>query len=160
VAWHVASFLNISYNFKYFIKNLFCSENKYEGAAMGRREGVAMGVEGAAIGRRGRGRPQGPRTNKHGRPMKETLSSKYGASIEQYLHNGVMSEVSYKRSIQSIHTEAVSSARSRQGQNPLIKRRPPAVSESEDSLPRPFQTTLSQLRSTYCSRLKSYQLKI
>jgi hypothetical protein len=91
--------------------------------------------------------------------MKETLSSKYGPSIEQYLHDQVMFEVSYK-SLQSIHTEAVSNAKSKQRSNPLIQHRPLAVTASETSLLRPFQTTLSQLLSTYCSSLKTYQLKI
>ena len=105
-------------------------------------------------------RPPGPRKNKNGRPMKETLSSKYGESIEQFLQNGIMSEVTYKRAIKTIHTQAVSAAKAKQKVNPLLERHPPAVSASESSLPRPFQTTMSQLRSTYCSDLKSYQLKI
>ena len=92
--------------------------------------------------------------------MKETLSSKYGESIEQFLQNGIMSEVTYKRAIKTIHTQAVSAAKAKQKVNPLLERHPPAVSASENSLPRPFQTTMSQLRSTYCSDLKSYQLKI
>jgi hypothetical protein len=102
----------------------------------------------------------GPRKNKYGRPMKETLSSKYGPSVEKYLQDGFMSEVSYKRTLQAIHTEAVNDAKSKQSHNPLIQRPPPAVSASENSLPRIFQTTLSRLRSTYCSDLKSYELKI
>jgi hypothetical protein len=90
-------------------------------------------------------RPSGPGTKTKGRPMKETLSSKYGASIEQYLHNGVMSEVSYKRAIQDIHSKAVSAAKAKQGLNPLLQPHPPAVSASESSLPRVYQTTLSRL---------------
>jgi hypothetical protein len=38
--------------------------------------------------------PPGPRRNKHGRPLKETLQSKYGHVVELYLNeNGVMAEV-------------------------------------------------------------------
>jgi hypothetical protein len=62
------SFLNISDNFKYFIKKLFCSEKKYKGAIMGVGRGRPWGVgKGAAIGRRGRGRPQGVRRAGGGR---------------------------------------------------------------------------------------------
>jgi hypothetical protein len=71
-----------------------------------------------------------------------------------------MSKVSYKRSLQAIHTEAVSIVKSKYSHNPLIQRPLPAVSASESSLPRIFQTTLLRLRSTYCSDLKSYKLKI
>jgi hypothetical protein len=93
--------------------------------------------------------------------MKETLLSKYGSSIEKYSNDdGIMSEVFYKRSLQAIHMEAVGDAKKKQRNNPLIGRPPPAVSASESSLPRSYQTTLSRLRSTYCSDLKTYKLKI
>jgi REP element-mobilizing transposase RayT len=78
----------------------------------------------------------GPRKNKCGRPLKETLSSKYGPSVEKYLQNGVMSEVFYYKTLQAIHTEAVSDAKKKQRHNPLIQCHPPAVSASEGSLPR------------------------
>jgi hypothetical protein len=105
--------------------------------------------------------PPGPRKNKYGRPLKETLSSRYMKVVEPYLNqNGIMAEVSYKRAIESIHTSAVRNAIKKQKINPLIGRIPPPVNVSEERLSRTFRTTLSQLRSTYCSALKSYQAKI
>jgi hypothetical protein len=67
--------------------------------------------------------PLGPRRNKHGSPLKETLQSKYGHVVEPYLNeNGVMAGVSYKRTRDSIHTAAVQSAIRNQSPNPLIGR--------------------------------------
>jgi hypothetical protein len=106
-------------------------------------------------------RSQGPRTNAEGRPMKETLSSKYYDSIQHFLNDdGVMSEVTYKRTLKTIHSDTVKQTISLQGINPLIGRRPPVVSTTEQKLPRPFRVIIHQLRSTQCSLLKCYQLKI
>jgi hypothetical protein len=91
--------------------------------------------------------------------MKETLSSKYFDSIEQFLHEGVMSQVSYKHAIQTVHSESISIARNQQSVNPLIGRKPPVVSITERKLSRPFRTVLRQLRSTKCSMLRDYLLK-
>ena len=53
----------------------------------------------------------GPRGNKNGRPLKETLSSKYMHVVEPLLNqDGVMAEVSYKRALSTIHTSAVCDA--------------------------------------------------
>jgi hypothetical protein len=105
--------------------------------------------------------PPGARRNKHGRPMKKTLAFKYMHELEPYLNeNGVIPEISNKKIIDSIHTEAVQKAIAEQGPNPLLGRIPPPVSVSERSLPCEVRITLSQLRSTHCSALKSYQKKI
>jgi anthranilate/para-aminobenzoate synthase component II len=45
----------------------------------------------------------GPETNSKSRPMKETLSSKHLSSMEHFLSDEVMSQVSYKRTLKSIH---------------------------------------------------------
>jgi hypothetical protein len=92
--------------------------------------------------------------------MKETVSSKYLSSVDHFLSNGIMSEVSYKQTLKTIHSDAISQAKSQQGINPLLGCRPPPVSASEQRLTHPFRTILRQLRSTHCSLLKSYQLKI
>ena len=106
-------------------------------------------------------RPPGPRTNKAGRPMKETLSSKYLHTVQPYLNdNGVMSEVSYKRALQSIHSNAVSRALREQSNNVLLQRRPPAVSATKQLLPRAHRVVMRRLRSSYCSLLRDYQLRI
>jgi hypothetical protein len=102
----------------------------------------------------------GQRKNSKGRSMKETLSSKYLEAVQHFLHNGVMSQVSYKRTIQIIHSDTVNLAKNQQEINPLIGCKPPAVSITERKLTRPFRTVMRLLRSTQCSLLKSYQLKI
>jgi hypothetical protein len=105
-------------------------------------------------------RPPGPRTNSKGRPMKETLSSRYLSTVEHFLSNGVMSQVLYKRTLNIIHSDAVKLAKSQQSVNPLLGRIPPPVSASEQRLTRPFRTVLRRLRSTHCSLLMSYKFKI
>jgi hypothetical protein len=109
--------------------------------------------------------PPGPRTrkNKDGevRPLKETLFSRYGHELTPYLNDdGIIAEVSYNRTREAIHTKAVERAIRAQGPNRLLGHRPPIVADSERSLPRAFQTTLNQLRSDFCSALKSYQFFI
>ena len=42
----------------------------------------------------------------------------------------------------------------------MLQRRPPPVDKSEKSLPLIVKHTLSQLRSGFCARLKSYQFRI
>jgi hypothetical protein len=79
-------------------------------------------------------RPPGPRKNSKGRPMKETLSSKYLSSVDHFLSDGIMSEVSYKRTLKTIHSDTVSHVKSIQGINPLLGCRPPPVSASEQRL--------------------------
>ena len=44
--------------------------------------------------------------------------------------------------------------------NPILNTRPPVISKSEIHLPRPYRSALSQLRSNYCPKLKSYQHRI
>jgi hypothetical protein len=77
-------------------------------------------------------RPPGPRRNKNGRPMKETLASKYMPALEKHLNkDGVIPEISYKRVLKEIHTEAVKKAIAKQSPNPLLQRAPPPISNSE-----------------------------
>lgn len=53
--------------------------------------------------------PPDPRRSKNGRPLKETLSSKFMHVVEPYLNEAdVMAEMSYKGAISFIHTSAVS----------------------------------------------------
>jgi hypothetical protein len=78
--------------------------------------------------------------------------------VEPFLNNdGVMAEVSYKRTKDTIHANAVQKPIHSQGPNRLLGCRPPAVAESERFLPHAFQTTLNQMRSDFRSAQKSYQ---
>jgi hypothetical protein len=98
--------------------------------------------------------PSGPRR------MKETLQSRYMHAVEPYLYDKVIMEASYKRILSDIHMATVSAAISRPGPNRVLGCRPPAVSSSEKRLPRSWGTTLSHLRSDFCSKTKFYQFFI
>ena len=82
--------------------------------------------------------PPGPHTNKDGRPLMETLSSRYLPALEPYLHNGVISQVSYKRTLASIHSSAVQSAISNQRPNRVLQGPAQPVSQTERQLPRTY----------------------
>ena len=59
-----------------------------------------------------------------------------------------------------IHTDIVGRAIQNAGPNRVLGVRPPPVDASEVSLPRVSRTTLSQLCSGHCARLKEYQKRI
>jgi hypothetical protein len=99
----------------------------------------------------------GPHWIANGRPMKETLSSKFQDAIAPYLQDGVILAVLYKRTRDSIHTNAVHSYLESAIPNVILGTRPPEIHPSDQSFPRIYRTTLSQLRSDYCSSLNSYQ---
>ena len=94
------------------------------------------------------------------RDKKATLQSRFLKSLSPYLTNGTLPLDSYKQTIKSIHTSSVKNAISQAEPNPVLGVRPPVIDPSETTLPRPTRTTLSQLRSSYCRRLRSYQNRI
>jgi hypothetical protein len=100
--------------------------------------------------------PTGPRTNAAGRPMKETLSSRFSAAVSPFLQNGIVPEPSYIRTKEAIHTAAVRASIDKLKPNPVLSVKAPEVHASELSLPRVYQTTLNQLRSGKCACLHSY----
>jgi hypothetical protein len=100
--------------------------------------------------------PPGPRKNAQGRPLKETLSSKFGDAVAAYLQDGILLEIRYKKTEDQIPTAAVSASIAAAGPNPVLSVIPPDIHPSESSLPRVFQTTFYQLRGDKCSNLKSY----
>jgi hypothetical protein len=81
-----------------------------------------------------------PRTrkNKDGevRPLKETLSSRYGHELVLYLNDdGVIAEVSYKCTREAIHTKAVEKVIRAQGPNRLVGYRRRLRTFSSSSFP-------------------------
>jgi hypothetical protein len=59
-------------------------------------------------------RPPGHRVNaKTGRPLKETLASKYMPTVEPFLHDGVIKQISYKKTLDKIHSDAVNKTSTR-----------------------------------------------
>jgi hypothetical protein len=100
--------------------------------------------------------PPGPRTNKSGRPLKETLSSRFGDKVAPYLQDGVLLDINYKKTKDALHAFAVTNYFQSADPNALLGVEPPPVNPSESSLPRAYQTMLCQLRSKRCASLKLY----
>jgi hypothetical protein len=95
-------------------------------------------------------RPSGPRR------VKETLQSKYMRTVQPYLSDGVIKEIMYKKTLNAIHTSAVSAVISKQTPNKVLQCHPPAISASESKLSQALLCTLCQLCDNRCDRLKTY----
>ena len=91
---------------------------------------------------------QEPRT----RPMKETLHSRHHSTVPPRLGSNRM------ESHQNLHTHAVDSAI--QGNNRVLKKRPPPIADEEQRLNRRQRCTLSQLRSGHCHLLQDYKHRV
>jgi hypothetical protein len=102
--------------------------------------------------------PPGPWRNHHGRPLKETLASKFHDTIENHLLNGIVPETSYNRIRNDNHTSAVRDYLSSAAPNKAG--RPPEVSISEQTLSQAYRHTLAQLKDNRCSSLRTYQFFI
>ena len=94
------------------------------------------------------------------RNMKHTLQSRFHSSVSPFLVNNSLPPDSYRTTIQSLHTSAVASTLAARPPNRVLSSVPPPIAEEELSLPRPYRSTLSQLRSGFCPALNSYQAVI
>ena len=63
-------------------------------------------------------------------------------------------------SLQNMHTHAVDSAIQLQGDNRVLKKRPPPISDEEQRLNRRQRCILSQLRSGHCHLLQDYKHRV
>ena len=99
-------------------------------------------------------RNSGPRT------IKTSLQSKFLPSIAHHLTNGITSPDDYDNIITSLHTEAVQSAIQSFPPHRFLHQVPPPINPEELTLPRPFRTTLAQLRSGHCKALSGYRAEI
>jgi hypothetical protein len=84
--------------------------------------------------------------NNRGRPMKETLASKFHDTLAPYLQDGVIPAINYNRTKDTIHTSAVRAYLESAAPYPVLGCAPPEVDPSEMTLPHIYRTTLSQLR--------------
>ena len=98
--------------------------------------------------------PSGPREQKY------TLQSRFLPSVAPFLSNGTLPPNSYKSTIQSLHTSAVASSVTSRPHNRVLAVPAPPISEEEQSLPRPFRSALSQLRSGFSPALMSYREEV
>ena len=85
------------------------------------------------------------------RPMKETLHSRHHSTVLPRLGSNRM------ESHQNLHTHAVDSAIQLQGNNRILKKRPPPISDEVQRLNRRQRCTLSQLRSGHCHLLQDFK---
>jgi hypothetical protein len=95
------------------------------------------------------------------RKMKHTIYTKCIDSVRRHVNDdGCILKVNQKKVISSLHTAAVASAISELTPNKVLGRRLPDIAEIENSLPRAHQTVVSQLRSDYCIKLRTYLFSI
>ena len=88
------------------------------------------------------------------RPMKETLHSRHHSTVLPRLGSSRM------ESHQNLHTHAVESAIQLQGNNRVLKKPAPPISDEEQRLNRRQRCTLSQLRSGHCHLLQDYKHRV
>ena len=70
--------------------------------------------------------------------------------------DGVLDPGDYKKSLDTLHTEAVSNTIAKLGKNPILDTNPPPIASSESRLSRKQRSTLAQLRSGQCHLLNDY----
>jgi hypothetical protein len=92
------------------------------------------------------------------RPMKNTLRSFSKDRVNRASTHFPQGPI--RRIHQQIHTSTVQNTINNFPINSLLGTRPPRISKSEKKLPRISRTTLSQLRSGYCSALNSYRNRL
>ena len=98
--------------------------------------------------------PSGPRR------IKYTLQSRFTDSISHLLNGNVLPADEYRSALKTIHTQAVEQAIADFPPYRVLGTEPPSIHHEEQSLLRPHRSTLAQLRSGFCSALRSYQYRI
>ena len=88
------------------------------------------------------------------RPMKEILHSRHHSTVLHRLGSSRM------ENHQNLHTHTLDSATKLQGNNRVLKKRPPPISDEEQRLNRRQRYTLSQLRSGHCHILQDYKHRV
>ena len=94
------------------------------------------------------------------RNMKKPLQSRFHSRVEPYTVNGIVPPATYRSTIGSIHTDAVSQALASYRVNKVLGARPPVVAPEEASLPRAHRVALGRLRSGHSPVLNSYLMAI
>ena len=87
-------------------------------------------------------------------PWRRLLHSRHNSTVLPRLGSNRM------ESHQNLHTHAVDSAIQLQGNNRVLKKRPPPISDEEQRLNRRQRCTLSQLRSGHCHLLQDYKHRV
>ena len=92
------------------------------------------------------------------RKLKHTLHSKCIADVQPYLEaDGSLGRGIFGFVKNQLHTDIVRKASLNRGPNRVLGSHPPPIHASEAQLPRLTRTTLSQLRSGHCGKLRDFQ---
>ena len=94
------------------------------------------------------------------RAIRHTLQSRYYHDIRPFLVDDVIPIAMRKHTLTTLHCNAVQTAIAASSNSKLLNAPPPLVDAAEVSLPRPYRSALSQLRSGYCVALNDYQFRI
>ena len=94
------------------------------------------------------------------RRIKNTLQSRFSDSISHLLNHNVLPPDEYRSALSTTHTQTVEQALAEFPPNRVLGTEPPPIHPDEQSLLRSHRSTLAQLRSGFCSALRSYQFRI
>ena len=94
------------------------------------------------------------------RPIRRTLQSKRGPSIEDLVPSGGLSWEGYRAGLKSIHQTGLTEVLQSYQPNIVLGGYPPPINTLERNLPRSARCTLAQLRSGYSLLINSYKSKI
>ena len=92
--------------------------------------------------------------------MKQTIQSWFLHCVVPYLSSGILSPADFGTTIKSLHTKDVSIFKSLLSHNRVLQTASPQIALEDANLPRQYRTTLSQLCSSFSSRLHSYRERI
>jgi hypothetical protein len=99
----------------------------------------------------------GPRTNDKGRPLKETLSSRFFPAVEPHQRGGIVPNGLYGKIKEEIHTVSVQDFLIFVPPNKILGVKPPEIDPAKQSVPQVYRTTMAQLHDDKCSGLRNYQ---
>ncbi|XP_047740696.1 uncharacterized protein LOC125179243, partial [Hyalella azteca] len=94
------------------------------------------------------------------RPMKASIKTRFSHLVAPFLADGIMPDGAYGEAKRSLRREIATRVAATAVNNAVRTTPPPPIAAEEASLPRPYRSALSQLRSGYCSSLASYTHRI
>ena len=104
---------------------------------------------------------QGSLLDQGSRKLKHTLRSKCIADVQPYLEaDGSLGRGNFGFVKNKLHTDIVRKATSNRGPNCVLGSHPPPIHACEAGLPRLTRTTLAQLCSGHCGKLRDFQKRI
>ncbi|XP_018013347.1 uncharacterized protein LOC108670388 [Hyalella azteca] len=90
------------------------------------------------------------------RPIKASIKTRFGHLVAPFLVDGMMPDGANGEAKCSLRREIATRVAATAVINAVLTAPPPPIAAEEASLPRPYRSALSQLRSGYCSSLASH----